>query len=130
MRARLPRSRLAALWAALLILLAACGSGGDAERGAALFRVRPADGNLPCAECHGLEPGVISPLGPSLAGLGSRAGQAAPGQSAADYLRESILSPDAYLAGGFQEGIMPRTYGETLSDAAVDDLVAYLLTLP
>lgn len=113
----------------LALLLAACAGAGDPARGEVLFRARPEAGGLPCAECHGLSAGVASPLGPSLAGVGARAGETVPGLPAADYLREAILSPDAYLSAGFQEGIMPRTYPETLTDEQVADLVAYLLTL-
>jgi mono/diheme cytochrome c family protein len=116
------------LWCAILLLLIACGARGDPARGAELFRVTPG-GGLPCAECHSLSPGVPSPLGPSLAGIAARAGATVRGQPAADYLRESILSPDVYLTAGFQEGIMPRDYRGALSDAQVDDLVAYMGTL-
>lgn len=118
-----------AVWFALL--LAACGGGarGDAERGAALFRVAPAGGGLACAECHSLAPGDDGLLGPSLAGIAGRAGATVPDQPAASYLRVSILDPDAHLAAGFQEGMMPRGYGEALADDQVADLVAYMLTL-
>ncbi len=50
------------------------------------------------------------------------------GQSAEEYIRRSIVDPDDYLAGGFQEGIHFRGYGEALSQAEINDLVAYLLT--
>jgi len=51
------------------------------------------------------------------------------GQSAEEYLRTSITDPDAYLAGGYQEGIMYRQYEQALTEQQIDDLVAYMLTL-
>lgn len=114
----------------LLLVLAACAEAerGDPTRGAAVFKGE-LGGTVPCSECHNVAPGPLSPLGPSLEGIGDRAGDAVFGQSARAYLRESIVDPDAHLAGGFQEGIMPRIYDDTLTAEQVDDLVAYMLTL-
>ncbi len=69
------------------------------------------------------------PIGINLHDIGDRAGSAVPGQSAEDYLRTSILDPDAYLAGNFQDGLMSREYPQALTDQQVSDLVAYMLTL-
>jgi cytochrome c oxidase subunit 2 len=41
------------------------------------------------------------------------------------YIRESIVDPNATIAPGFQQGIMPP-YGETLDSKQVADLVAFL----
>jgi len=81
-----------------------------------------------CTTCHSLEPGVTG-LGPSLAGVGVEAASRVEGSSAADYLRESILTPDAYIVAGFGGGVMPGTYGGELTEQQVADLVAFLLTL-
>lgn len=48
--------------------------------------------------------------------------------SAADYLRESIVDPGAYVVPGYQDS-MPRDLGRDLSPTDLDDLVAYLLSL-
>ncbi|HEY63384.1 MAG TPA: cytochrome C, partial [Caldilineae bacterium] len=48
------------------------------------------------------------------------------GFSAEDYIRESILSPKAFVVEGFQP-LMPQNYGEQLSQQELDDLVAFLL---
>jgi cytochrome c len=68
-------------------------------------------------------------VGPSLGGIANVAGQMVSGQSAEEYLHESIVSPDAYVVEGFQSGIMPSNYGTQLSEQQINDLVAYLMTL-
>lgn len=69
------------------------------------------------------------PIGINLHDIGDRAGSVVPGQSAEEYLRISILDPDAYLAGNFQDGLMSREYPQALTEQQVSDLVAYMLTL-
>jgi hypothetical protein len=46
----------------------------------------------------------------------------------AKFLKESVVNPDAYIAKGFSKGIMPTTFGKSLSSKQVDDLVAFLLS--
>jgi nitric oxide reductase subunit C len=93
-----------------------------------------------CTACHSLQPDVQL-AGPSLAGIASRAAQAVAdpayrGQAtdAAGYIRESILAPSAHLVPGqmFSAGgvsFMPTTYGESLDEPQVEQLVAYLSSL-
>ena len=45
----------------------------------------------------------------------------------AEFVRASIVDPDAEVAAGFQPGIMPETFDEQLSDEQLDALVKYLL---
>ncbi len=71
----------------------------------------------------------MSTIGPNLSNIGNRAAATVAGMPATDYLRAAIVEPDAYLSGGFQEGIHPRDYGTTLTRAQLDDLIAYMLTL-
>ena len=118
------------------LLLAACGAGsvaaGDPARGKQLFdgAVALADARAPaCATCHAIVPGEDTGSGQSLSNIGNRAGTAVPGQSAEEYLRTAITNPDAYLAGGYQDGIMYRGYAQALTAQQVNDLVAYMLTL-
>jgi cytochrome c2 len=125
------------LFAALLLigLLAACGASGttgDPASGQKLFSgATPiSGGNAPaCVTCHAVEPGSDTGVGQNLSNIGNRAATAVPGQPAEEYLRTAIVDPDAYLSGGYQEGIMYRGYGQDLSPQQVRDLVAYLLTL-
>lgn len=67
--------------------------------------------------------------GPSLAKIGAEAGSRASGMSAEDFLRSSIADPNADIAEGFVANIMPSNYASSLSEKAIDDLIAYMLTL-
>ncbi len=130
---------MALLLLAALHLLNACAGAEpprppDPERGRALFNAPVAGerGEIqPCARCHALEEGGKSAtgLGTNFYGLAGRAGQTVPGQSAEEYLRISIIDPDAHLAGGFQDGLMYRGYAKALSAEQINDLVAFMLTL-
>lgn len=128
---------------ALSMVLAACGGGGgEASETAATGPVgNPARGkNLyeqttigaasapGCITCHSLEPDVVV-VGPSHAGLATRAGTYVEGMSAEDYLRESITEPDAHIVDGFTPGVMYQNFGAELNEQEIADLVAYLMTL-
>ena len=73
-----------------------------------------------CGSCHTLEAaGSSQTLGPNLdEGLADKD---------ADFIRESIVNPDAEVTEGFSDGLMPEDYGEKLSDQELDDLVAFLV---
>ena len=43
-----------------------------------------------------------------------------------DFTHESIVDPDKFIAPGYSKGIMPGTFGSTLTPTQVDDLVAFL----
>lgn len=81
-----------------------------------------------CVTCHSLEEGVTL-VGPSHAGVGARAGTLVAGMSAEEYLRESILEPNAHIVDGFSPGVMYQNYANELTTEEVDALVAYMLTL-
>ncbi len=120
------------------LVLAACGGGasqapaggaaggaGDAAAGKTLFAQSVIGSNPGCVTCHSLEAGKTL-VGPSMAGIAGRAGSAVSGQSAEQYLRQSMTEPDAFVAKGFAKGLMPKP---TLNDKQVSDLVAYMQTL-
>jgi nitric oxide reductase subunit C len=102
--------------------------------GGALFRQSPPA----CFSCHSIQEGVVL-VGPSLAGIGTRAAAriADPtykgtAKTPEDYIRESILHPNAFLVPGptFSAGgqsVMPP-YGDILKTEDIDHLVAYLAT--
>jgi len=120
----------------MVLLLAACGSvsgsAGDPTNGKQLFdgAAAMASERAPaCATCHAIEPGMDTGSAQSLSNIVNRAGATVPGQSAEEYLRTAITNPDAYLSGGYQDGIMYRGYTQALTAQQINDLVAYMLTL-
>lgn len=127
---------LSFVWLLGLFALAACGgtgnAPGDAVRGQQLFVSEDFgnNGSEPsCLSCHSVTPGEPPSIGPNLSDVGVRAASTVPETSDEEYLRAAIVEPDAYLADGYQEGIHPRSYGQSLSSSQINDLVAYLLTL-
>lgn len=102
--------------------------GGDAKQGERLFSERVVGVNTGCHICHSLQPDVVI-VGPSLAGIATRAASRIPGMSAEEYIRQSILQPNAYVVPGFPSGVMPPNFSEILTPEQIDDLVAFLLTL-
>jgi nitric oxide reductase subunit C len=105
-------------------------------QGQALFN-SPTPG---CFACHSVARGV-NLAGPSLAGIGTRAGATikdpaykGEAKDARGYIEESIRNPHAYLvpgptysAGG--KSFMPDQYGKSLTAEQIGELAAYLLTL-
>ncbi len=92
---------------------------GQAARGEKVFL------SAGCSDCHtiaGLSSGVG---GPDLTAVAGVAGERRPGMSAADYLRESVLIPNAYLVPGYAQDVR---CGGVLSQRQLDELVAFLLT--
>lgn len=102
--------------------------GGDPQEGRRLFYEQVSGTNAGCRICHSLQPGVVI-VGPSLAGIATRAATRVPGMSAEEYIRQSILEPDAYVVPGFPAGQMVQNLGEILTPEQIDDLVAFLMTL-
>lgn len=122
------------------LALSACGGGaeepaastsvGDVAAGEKLYK-QPVIGTASapgCATCHSLEPGVVL-VGPSHAGVATRAETYVSGMSAEEYLRESIINPNAHVVEGFQPSVMYQNYGQELTQTEINNLVAYLLTL-
>jgi len=108
---------------------------GDPVNGEALFR-NGKDAAPACATCHMIEQDTIL-IGPSMVGIAARAATRVPGESAEEYLRRSILEPNAYLvpdtatnifaAGG--NSLMFQQYADYLTEQDANDLIAYMLSL-
>lgn len=102
---------------------------------------RPIDGdsaediilNAGCGACHKIGPiGEAHKVGPDLTYIGLTAGERVPGMSAEEYIRQSILEPNAYLAPECPNspclpGIMPQNFHLRLTDAQMNMLIGYLL---
>jgi cytochrome c551/c552 len=85
-----------------------------------------------CGGCHTL--GTISAgiVGPALTNIGTQAASREAGKSAEEYLKESILNPNAFISsqcpsGPCPESVMPSDWGAKLSEEQINDLVAFLL---
>lgn len=126
-----------------VMAMVACGGGGTPESGDAeptpvgnaangetmFSQPTIGENNAPgCITCHSLEPDVVI-VGPSQAGLATRAETRVPGQTAEEYIRNSIINPDEHVVEGFAPGLMYQHYGTDLTEEQIDDLVAYTLTL-
>jgi cytochrome c551/c552 len=94
---------------------------GDAAAGKAVFSAAG------CVACHSLEPGVRI-VGPSHAGVATRAAARKAGYSAQLYIYESITRPNAYVVDGFPSGIMPQDFKQRLKPQELADVIAFLMT--
>jgi cytochrome c oxidase subunit 2 len=79
-----------------------------------------------CASCHTLTAAhATGTIGPDLDKLVSYAQQAH--QPLAAFVRQSIVSPSAYVQPGYPNGVMPQTFGTSLSKAQLNALMAFLV---
>jgi cytochrome c oxidase subunit II len=100
---------------------AAVASPNPSVSGAAVFT------NNGCGACHTLTAAhSTGQIGPDLDKLPQWAAQAK--QPLAAFVRQSIVSPNAYIQPGFPKGVMPQTFGTSLSKAQLDALVQYLIS--
>ena len=75
-----------------------------------------------CGGCHTFKPaGTSGKTGPDLDKLPDYADKAS--QPLDEFVRESIVQPDAYVEQGFPQGVMPAWSGD---DKQLADLVAFL----
>jgi cytochrome c oxidase subunit II len=93
---------------------------GAAASPAAIFK------NNGCSACHTFSaiPGAVGKVGPDLDHLKTYAAKA--GQPLDDFIRTSIVNPDAYIAPGYQKGVMPPNFGTQIPAKELDSLVQYL----
>ena len=98
-------------------------AGTPEERGAQLAQ------QYGCVACHSTDGSIL--VGPSWKGVFGHEVTLADGSTVtADeaYLRESILNPGAKIVQGFPD-VMPKNFGEQLTDAQISDLIAYIKTI-
>jgi cytochrome c2 len=99
---------------------------GDPAHGDLLFHGK-VNGHYPCSACHSLTPGQTL-VGPSLGTIATTASTRKPGYSAEKYIHESIVSPNAFTVPGFNQNIMPISFGSQMTKQDLADLVAFLMT--
>ncbi len=104
--------------------------------GQTLFRATPPG----CFACHSVSAGV-NLVGPTLADIAATARLriASPNyhgtaKDATEYIRESIVNPNAFLVEGPKfssagHSFMPTAFDPALTARQIDDIVAYLMTL-
>ena len=120
------------LLALIVALPISCGlnKATQIEQGKALFHSVHIGKNkvIGCISCHTLKPNVKT-VGPSLYSLSLRADKLVAGLTAQQYIKESIINPDAYLVSGYEPAVMFTRYKQELSEAEINAIVAYLLNL-
>ena len=77
-----------------------------------------------CSSCHTIDgSSAAGNIGPNLTNVYAAQGE--------DYVRESILNPNAVIApvcptGSCPSGVMPQNFAELLSDQDIDNIITYL----
>ena len=106
--------------------LAAAKSGGASPTSAAAGKqVFAANG---CSSCHTpAAAGASGTVGPDLDKVVSDAAKYAKGKPPAVYIRQSIVTPNAFVVPGFPKGTMPQTFGQQLSPQQITALVNFLI---
>jgi mono/diheme cytochrome c family protein len=90
---------------------------GDPKAGEAVFAGKGA-----CIACHKAGKIGASPVGPDLSQIAKI--------QTPDYVMKKILDPKGMgTVAGFPPGVMPQTFGQTLTAKEYVDVVAFLLTL-
>jgi mono/diheme cytochrome c family protein len=90
---------------------------GDVKAGEALFQ-----GKAGCVACHKAGKIGASPVGPDLSQISKI--------QTPDYIMKKILDPKGMgTVAGYPAGVMPQTFGQTLTAKEYVDVVAFLLTL-
>jgi mono/diheme cytochrome c family protein len=83
-----------------------------------------------CKTCH-LIPGMApdegeGELGPDLNGIHEKGAKRVEGKGLKEYLRESILDPNAFIIPDFDPDVMPADYGDRMTEQEVEAIVDYL----
>lgn len=89
-----------------------------------------------CLGCHVIPdiPGAVGMVGPDLSEIGVIGATRIEGYTTEEYIRESLLDPNAFLApecptGPCLPGLMVQNLGDILTAEEIDAVVAYLSTM-
>jgi len=84
-----------------------------------------------CTGCHSVD-GSSTGIAPTWKGLYQSQVKLNNGTAVtadAAYLTESIVSPSAKIVAGFQDNVMPKTFGTALTQSQISDIVTYIESL-
>lgn len=81
-----------------------------------------------CYECHTIPgiPKAVGKVGPSWC---EPAGEFREGKVDLEFIRESILNPNAEVGAGFPRDKMPQNFGQVFNDKEIETLVTFISTL-
>ena len=85
-----------------------------------------------CTGCHTVDGSAGAGIAPTWKGLYQSQVKLNNGTSVtADeaYITESIVNPSAKIVDGFQDNVMPKTFGTQLTQAQIGDIIAYIESL-
>ena len=99
-------------------------SGGAIAAGKTVFL-----GSSGCAGCHTFTPAASTgTTGPNLDTAPAQDAKTDGNMNLAAFIRQSITDPEAYIAKGYSGGIMPATFGTSLTSTQINNLVAFILS--
>ena len=114
------------------LAVAACGGGGSGSGTATpTATAGGADGRAlfaqnGCSGCHTLaKAGANGTTGPDLDKQLQSDAKAA-GKPLREFVQQSIVEPDAFVAKGYSAGVMPKDFGDRLSAEHLKTLVDYV----
>jgi mono/diheme cytochrome c family protein len=87
--------------------------------------------SMTCIACHNLAadqtPTSRGPVGPNFGNLNENAANRVAGLSAEEYIHQSIVEPNAYIADNYPSGIMPQTFAQQMSEEEINAMVTWLI---
>ena len=101
---------------------------GDPQRGGTLYNGQGTP-LLPCSSCH-----LNGAVAPPMTGTWTRIQEVRlkeaqfAGWTGEQYIADSIIHPSDYIAPNYQDGLMPKNFGQLLTYQDLADLIAYLKT--
>lgn len=101
---------------------------GDAAHGEELFNKFEDQVSFACATCHHFD-SEERLIGPGLLNVSVRGETRVPGETAAEYIHNSIVNPSAFVVPDYPDQLMPQIYADVFSEQDIQDIIAYLFTL-
>ena len=101
---------------------------GDAKHGEELFNTFEDKVSFACATCHQFD-SEERLIGPGLLNVSVRAATRVEGETAEEYIHNSIVNPSAFVVPDYPDGLMPQVYSTIFSEQDIQDIIAYLFTL-